>query len=80
MPPLRQTCARDPDGARIIPGTTILDGVKSGAGKGTTVTYDRAGNGIDASWKVAVAVVGETPYAEGQGDRPYGYGLSCQHH
>jgi beta-glucosidase len=57
-------------GERVIPGTTILDGIKSDAGKGTTVTYDRAGNGIDSSYKVAVAVVGETPYAEGHGDRP----------
>ncbi|HEV7979179.1 MAG TPA: glycoside hydrolase family 3 N-terminal domain-containing protein [Amycolatopsis sp.] len=54
----------------VIPGTTILDGIKSEAGKGSTVTYDRAGNGIDSSYKVAVAVVGEKPYAEGAGDRP----------
>jgi beta-glucosidase len=57
-------------GQHVIPGTTILDGIKSDAGKVTTVTYDRAGNGIDSSYKVAVAVVGETPYAEGAGDRP----------
>ncbi len=62
----------------VIPGTTILDGLKSGAGKGTTVTYDRAGNGIDRSYRVAVAVVGETPYAEGQGDRPNGFGLDAE--
>ncbi|MFI7118462.1 glycoside hydrolase family 3 protein [Amycolatopsis sp. NPDC049868] len=62
----------------VIPGTTILDGIKSGAGKGTTVTYDRAGNGIDGSYQVAVAVVGETPYAEGQGDRPNGFGLDAE--
>lgn len=62
----------------VIPGTTILDGLKSGAGKGTTVTYDRAGNGIDKSYRVAVAVVGETPYAEGQGDRPSGFGLDAE--
>jgi beta-glucosidase len=54
----------------VIPGTTILDGIKSQVGKGSSVTYDRAGNGIDSSYKVAVAVVGETPYAEGRGDRP----------
>ncbi|WP_410569150.1 glycoside hydrolase family 3 protein [Amycolatopsis sp. cmx-4-61] len=65
-------------GERVIPGTTILDGIKAGAGKGTGVTYDRAGNGIDASYKVAVAVVGETPYAEGQGDRPNGLGLDAE--
>ncbi|MGK3205381.1 glycoside hydrolase family 3 protein [Amycolatopsis sp. MEPSY49] len=65
-------------GERVIPGTTILDGIRSDAGKGTEVTYDRAGNGIDASFKVAVAVVGETPYAEGQGDRPGGLGLDAE--
>lgn len=65
-------------GERVIPGTTILDGIRSGAGKGTEVTYDRAGNGIDASYEVAVAVVGETPYAEGQGDRPGGLGLDAE--
>jgi beta-glucosidase len=65
-------------GERVIPGTTILDGIKSDAGKGTTVTYDRAGNGIDSSYKVAVAVVGETPYAEGKGDRPNGLQLDAE--
>ncbi|MEV4055765.1 glycoside hydrolase family 3 N-terminal domain-containing protein [Amycolatopsis sp. NPDC049688] len=65
-------------GARVIPGTTILDGIKAGAGKGTVVTYDRAGNGIGAGYQVAVAVVGETPYAEGQGDRPNGLGLDAE--
>ncbi|MEC3978120.1 glycoside hydrolase family 3 protein [Amycolatopsis sp. H20-H5] len=62
----------------VIPGTTILDGIKSKAGKGSTVTYDRAGDGIDPSYEVAVAVVGETPYAEGQGDRPSGFGLDAE--
>ncbi len=64
-------------GERVIPGTTILDGIKAGAGKGTVVTYDRAGGGIDSSYRVAVAVVGETPYAEGQGDRPGGLALDA---
>ncbi|MFE0027532.1 glycoside hydrolase family 3 protein [Amycolatopsis sp. NPDC059021] len=61
-----------------IPGTTILDGLRAGAGKNTTVTFDKAGNGIDKSYKVAVAVVGETPYAEGKGDRPNGLGLDAE--
>ncbi len=65
-------------GERVIPGTTILDGIKTGAGKGTVVTYDRAGGGINSSYKVAVAVVGETPYAEGQGDRPGGVVLDAE--
>ncbi|MFD8499677.1 glycoside hydrolase family 3 protein [Amycolatopsis sp. NPDC059657] len=62
----------------VIPGTTILDGIKSEAGKGTTVSYDRAGNGIDSSYQVAVAVVGETPYAEGHGDRPKDLSLDAE--
>jgi beta-glucosidase len=62
----------------VIPGTTILDGIKSDAGKGSTVTYDRAGNGIDSSYQVAVAVVGETPYAEGAGDRPNNLSLAAE--
>ncbi|NUR60212.1 MAG: carbohydrate-binding protein [Catenulispora sp.] len=57
------------------PGTTILQGIRAAAGAGTTVTYNQAGTGIDSSYKVAVAVVGETPYAEGAGDRPNGLGL-----
>ncbi|MDQ7803832.1 glycoside hydrolase family 3 N-terminal domain-containing protein [Amycolatopsis sp. A133] len=65
-------------GERVIPGTTILDGIKAGAGKGTVVTYDRAGGGIDSGYRVAIAVVGETPYAEGEGDRPGGLGLDAE--
>ena len=53
----------------ITPGTTILQGIRAAAGPGTTVTYNQRGSGIDSSYKVAIAVVGETPYAEGQGDR-----------
>ncbi|WP_143590494.1 glycoside hydrolase family 3 N-terminal domain-containing protein [Thermoactinospora rubra] len=52
------------------PGTTILQGIRNTVASGTTVTYSQNGSGIDGSYKVAVAVVGETPYAEGQGDRP----------
>jgi beta-glucosidase len=51
------------------PGTTILSGIRSAVGSGGSVTYNRDGTGIDSSYKVAVAVVGETPYAEGKGDR-----------
>lgn len=50
-------------------GTTILQGIKDVAGSSTQVTYSRDGSGIDSSYGVAVAVVGETPYAEGEGDR-----------
>jgi beta-glucosidase len=62
----------------ITPGTTILEGIRSAVSSSTTVTYDRKGNGIDGSYKAAVAVVGETPYAEGKGDRPDGLGLDSE--
>ncbi|MBM0237917.1 glycoside hydrolase family 3 protein [Micromonospora sp. ATA32] len=53
----------------ITPGTSILQGVRGAVGPGTTVTYNSRGTGIDGSYRAAIAVVGETPYAEGQGDR-----------
>jgi beta-glucosidase len=56
-------------------GTTILQGIRAAAGTGTTVTFNQNGTGIDSSYRVAVAVVGETPYAEGAGDRPGAMGL-----
>ena len=57
------------------PGTTVLQGIRSAVGAGTTVSYNANGTGIDSSYKVAVAVIGETPYAEGAGDRPGSLGL-----
>ncbi|WP_346533665.1 glycoside hydrolase family 3 N-terminal domain-containing protein [Micromonospora sp. DPT] len=51
------------------PGTTILQGIRAAVGPTTTVTYNQRGTGIDRTYRAAVAVVGETPYAEGQGDR-----------
>ncbi|MQA85679.1 MAG: beta-glucosidase [Streptosporangiales bacterium] len=61
----------------ITPGTTVLEGIRDTVSPGTTVTYDREGQGIDGSYESAVAVVGETPYAEGEGDRPGGLGLDA---
>ncbi|MDI1465303.1 glycoside hydrolase family 3 N-terminal domain-containing protein [Catellatospora sp. KI3] len=57
------------------PGTTILQGIRNTVGSGATVTYNASGSGIDSSYKVAIAVVGEQPYAEGQGDRTGDLGL-----
>jgi beta-glucosidase len=59
----------------ITKGTTILEGIKASVDPSTTVTYDASGKGIDSSYKVAVAVIGETPYAEYEGDRPDSMGL-----
>jgi beta-glucosidase len=53
----------------ITPGTTILQGIRNAVGPTSSVTYNVRGTGIDTSYNVAIAVVGETPYAEGQGDR-----------
>jgi beta-glucosidase len=53
----------------IIPGTSVLQGIRNTVGSGATVTYQRDGTGIDSSYRAAIAVVGETPYAEGEGDR-----------
>ncbi len=58
-----------------IPGTSILQGIRNAVGSGATVTYSKDGSGIDGSYRAAVAVIGETPYAEGKGDRPGSMGL-----
>jgi beta-glucosidase len=52
-----------------VPGTSILQGIRQVAGSDTTVTYQREGRGIDSSYRAAIAVLGETPYAEGVGDK-----------
>ncbi|MEO3820813.1 glycoside hydrolase family 3 N-terminal domain-containing protein [Plantactinospora sp. B24E8] len=59
----------------ITPGTSILQGIRNAVDPSTTVTYSSSGSGIDNSYRAAIAVVGETPYAEGRGDRPSGMGL-----
>ncbi|MFB4314743.1 glycoside hydrolase family 3 protein [Actinomadura sp. 21ATH] len=62
----------------ITPGTTILEGIRQTAGKRGTVTYSKDGSGVDGSYDAAVAVVGETPYAEFMGDRPGAMGLDAE--
>ena len=51
-------------------GTSILQGIRNTVGPSATVTFNQNGTGLDSSYRVAIAVVGETPYAEGMGDRP----------
>lgn len=58
----------------ITDGTTILDGIKQAA-PGAQVDYSEDGTGADRSYQAAVAVVGEKPYAEYEGDRPDGLKL-----
>jgi len=49
-------------------GTTILAAIRATVGKGTQVTTSQDGTGA-AGADVAIAVIGETPYAEMRGDR-----------
>lgn len=51
----------------ITPGTTILEGIR--ASTSGNVTYSADGSGA-AGHDVAIVVVGEDTYAEGQGDYP----------
>ena len=51
----------------VIPGTTILGGIRSAARKGRVTYSADASAGIRRS-DVGVIVVGETPYSEGFGD------------
>ncbi len=52
----------------ITTGTTILQGIRAAVLGGASVTYSRDGSGADGA-DVGVVVIGETPYAEGVGDR-----------
>jgi beta-glucosidase len=62
----------------VTPGTTLLEGIEATVSADTRVVYNRAGNfsdNTDADGNpivadVCVVVVGERPYAEGQGDDP----------
>lgn len=51
----------------ITKGTTILQGLRDVA-PGMQVTYSRDGNGAQGA-KIGIAVIGEMPYAEFEGDR-----------
>jgi beta-glucosidase len=49
-------------------GTTILSAIKSAVSPSTSVTFSADGAGASGA-TIAVVVIGETPYAEGRGDR-----------
>lgn len=51
----------------ITKGTTILAGIRGAAG-GAQVSYSKDGSGAEGA-SVGIAVIGEKPYAEMQGDR-----------
>jgi beta-glucosidase len=52
----------------ITIGTTILEGIENTVSTSTNVTFSLDGSGAAGS-DVGLVVIGETPYAEGQGDR-----------
>lgn len=49
-------------------GTTILKAIENTVSKNTKVTFSKDGTGAEGA-TIGIAVVGETPYAEGRGDR-----------
>jgi beta-glucosidase len=51
----------------IVPGTTILEAVRAAVSSDTQVTFSTDGTGAEGA-SVAIVVIGEAPYAEGQGD------------
>jgi beta-glucosidase len=55
-------------GGAITTGTTILQGMKNIAAN-ATVVYSKTGTFTNTSADYSIVVIGETPYAEGAGDR-----------
>ena len=53
------------DVGEVIPGTTIIEGIRDRVGDGGTVLDELPASG---SVDVCIAAVGERPYAEGNGD------------
>jgi beta-glucosidase len=49
-------------------GTTILAAIRKAVSKNTQVTFSRDGSGAEGA-TVGIVAIGETPYAEGKGDR-----------
>ena len=59
----------------ITNGTTILKGIRQAVSAQTQVVFDTDGSKAGDGFDVAIAVIGETPYAEMRGDRPGSLGL-----
>jgi beta-glucosidase len=55
-------------GGNITTGTTVYQGIRNAVPGSTTVSYSFNGSSTQGA-DVAIVVVGETPYAEGNGDR-----------
>ncbi|MBP1964409.1 glycoside hydrolase family 3 N-terminal domain-containing protein [Paenibacillus aceris] len=56
-------------GNAITKGTNPLDGIRNAVNAGATVDWDQTGATATAGHDIAIAVIGEDPYAEGSGDR-----------
>ncbi len=54
-------------GGDVVPGTTILEAVRAAVSSETEVTFSADGAGAKNA-DVGIVVIGEAPYAEGQGD------------
>jgi beta-glucosidase len=52
----------------ITIGTTILEAIKNVVSENTRITFSKDGSGASGA-SVGIAVIGERPYAEGEGDR-----------
>jgi beta-glucosidase len=56
-------------GGAVTPGgTTLLAAIRNASGPKTSVTFSRDGSGATGA-SVGIVVIGERPYAEGDGDR-----------
>lgn len=56
----------------VVPGaTSILAGIKQAAAADVHIEYDEAGNFTGGKAALGIAVVGESPYAEGWGDTDF---------
>jgi beta-glucosidase len=51
----------------VVPGTTILEAIRSAVSAETDVSFSANGDGAKGA-NVGIVVIGEPPYAEGQGD------------
>jgi beta-glucosidase len=70
------TIAWQGQAGNIVPGTTVLTGIRTAVSENATVRYDPAGDfgagegsGAEAVADVGIVVLSEEPYAEGEGDR-----------
>ncbi len=55
------------ENGNITAGTTILEAIENAVSESTSVTFSRDGSGAEGA-DVGIVVVGETPYAEWEGD------------